>query len=112
MTLRMLHRPLMLTAALMLALVVVSAAGLAFDDRILLGVPIWLKPLKFAISITIYTSTLAWLISLVARRATAARRLGTVIAVALILEMVVIVGQVLRGRPSHFNAATPLDSAL
>src|SRR5688572_29221211 len=107
MNVRTLHRPLMLTAALMLALAVVSGAGLAFDDRILLGVPIWLKPLKFAISITIYTSTLAWLISLVTRRAKAAHRLGTVVAIALILEMVVIVGQVLRGRMSHFNAATP-----
>ena len=106
-----LHPPLMLTAALMVLLTGVSAAGLLLDDRVLLGVPIWIKPLKFAISIAIYSATLAWLISLLDRRRLASA-MGTVIAATAAIEMVVIVGQVVRGRQSHFNYATTLDGAL
>ncbi|MCY0947317.1 hypothetical protein [Streptomyces antarcticus] len=37
---------------------------------------------------------------------------GLVIVVAAVVEMAVIVGQVIRGRRSHFNNETPLDEAL
>ncbi len=108
-----LHRPLVVTAFAMIALVLVSLAGLAFDDRVLMGVPIWTKPLKFSISIVIYTATLAWLVSLLQGRGRRiAGGLGTVVSVAMFVEMAVIVGQVARGRTSHFNVATPLDSWL
>jgi hypothetical protein len=112
MPLRRLHRPLVVTAAAMALLTVVGAVGLAVDDRTLTGAPIWLKPLKFAVSLTVYTLTLAWLLSLLTRRTRIGWWLGTVIAAAAVVEMVVIVGQVVRGRASHFNVATPLDAAL
>ncbi len=102
----------MATAAGMLVFAVISAAGLIVDDRTLVGAPIWLKPLKFGISLAIYTVTMAWLISLLTRGRRAAGRLGSVIGVAAFIEMAVIVGQAARGRQSHFNFATPLDSAL
>jgi hypothetical protein len=107
-----LHPPLMITAAVMTVLALVSVTGLLLDDRILVGAPIWLKPLKFAISLAIYSVTFAWLISLVDRGRRLAWWLGTVIAAASLIEMTVIVGQVVRGRRSHFNVSTPLDSAL
>ena len=107
-----LHRPLLVTAALMAVLVVVSSVGLVSDDRILLGVPIWLKPLKFAISFVIYTATLAWLLSLVTSRRRTGWWLGTVIAATGVIEMAIIVGQAARGRRSHFNVGTSLDSTL
>jgi hypothetical protein len=110
--LKRLHRPLLATGAIMAALTAVSLAGLLLDDRILVGVPIWIKPLKFAISLTIYTVTIAWLISLLTRRRRLGWWLGTIIAVGALVEMVVIVGQVVRGRQSHFNVATPLDATL
>lgn len=106
------HPPLMINAALMVLLTAVSVAGLVLDDRVLLGAPIWLKPLKFAISVAIYSVTLAWLISLVTRGRRIASAMGTVIAAATFIELVVIVGQVVRGRRSHFNFATPLDGTL
>jgi hypothetical protein len=107
-----LHPPLMMTAAAMAVLVAIGTAGVLLDDRMLVGVPIWLKPLKFAISIAVYLVTLAWLLSLLTRRRRIGRWLGTVIAVGMLVEMVIIVGQVARGRQSHFNVAAPLDAAL
>ncbi|MEQ1737400.1 MAG: hypothetical protein ABL886_13470, partial [Rhodoglobus sp.] len=42
------HRPLLWLAAAMAALAVASVVGLVVDDRTLLGVNVWEKPLKFA----------------------------------------------------------------
>jgi hypothetical protein len=108
-----LHRPLAVTAVAMAGLAAVAATGIVVDDRVLLGVPIWLKPFKFAISLVVYTGTLAYLIgSLRGKPARHAGWLGNVIVAASFIEMAVIVGQVVRGRRSHFNVETPLDSAL
>ena len=106
------HPPLIVTALIMAVLAVVSTAGLIADDRILLGAPIWLKPLKFAISLAVYAVTLAWLISLIDRAPRLRWWLGTVVAAASLIEMAVIVGQVVRGRRSHFNYDTALDATL
>lgn len=107
------HRPLLVLTAAMVALAVASVVGLLVDERTLLGQPIWAKPLKFALSIAIYAVTLAWLITLTRGRL---RRVswwaGTVSAVALVIEMVVIVGAVVAGTTSHFNVSTPLASVL
>lgn len=107
------HRPLAVTAVAMAGLTAVAALGIVIDDRELLGVPIWLKPFKFAISLVVYTGTLAYLIgSLKGKPARHAGWLGTAVAVAAFVEMAVIVGQVVRGRRSHFNVETALDSTL
>jgi len=106
------HRPLTAFAGAMAVLAVVATIGLFTDDRILVGVPIWLKPLKFSISFVLYGFTLAWMLSLLRRGRRVGWWAGTVIAVASVIEMTVIVGQVVRGRQSHFNVATPLDATL
>ena len=46
------------------------------DDRTLLGAPLWLKPLKFAISFVAYAGTLAWMLGQLRVPAAAADRLG------------------------------------
>jgi hypothetical protein len=108
-----LHRPLVVTAGMMTALAVFAAIGILVDDRMLLGVPIWLKPFKFSVSIAIYATTIAWMLSLLAeRRRRLGRRLGTIIAGTILVEMVIIVGQAARGHQSHFNNQTPLDASL
>src|SRR5688572_12627035 len=93
-----LSRPLVVTAGGMTVLAVVCVIGLLVDDRTLVGVPIWLKPLKFSISIAIYSVTVAWLLSLLTTHLRLGRWLAIVIAVTMYGEMVIIVGQVLRGR--------------
>ncbi|MFD5324382.1 hypothetical protein [Streptomyces sp. NPDC127092] len=98
----------------MVLLALVSAGGLLLDDRVLVGAPIWAKPFKFSVSFVAYALTLAWMLSLLP--GTRARRVGwwagTVLAAASAVEMVLITGQVVRGRQSHFNAGTPFDAAV
>jgi hypothetical protein len=106
------HRPLMLFASLMVITTLVSAAGLLIDDRVLTGAPIWLKPFKFSVSFVLYAVTWAWMFSLQRRPRRWLRVTGTVVAALGALEMVIIIGQVLRGKMSHFNAETDLDSEL
>ncbi|WP_243709295.1 hypothetical protein [Micromonospora sp. 15K316] len=106
------HRPLMFVAATMVALGLVSLIGLAVDDRVLVGAPIWLKPFKFAVSLFIYLVTLAWLISLLPRGRRIGWWAGTVVAVTGFVEVGLIAVQAGRGRQSHFNVATTLDTAV
>jgi len=108
-----LHRPLLVVSLTLAALSLVGIAGTLFDDRELIGAPIWMKPLKFMISFALYTGTLAWMLSL----QTKARRLGwwmgTVVATGIAVEMALIIGQVVvRGRQLHFNMSTPADEQL
>ncbi|MGW9194158.1 hypothetical protein [Micromonospora chersina] len=106
------HRPLMLFVAAMAVLTVVAAVGVLADPRVLTGVPIWLKPLKFAISFVLYGTTLAWMLTLLPRRSRVAEWAATVIVAMSVVEMAVIVTQVLRGTTSHYNGTTPLNGAL
>ncbi len=106
------HRPLLWLAAAMVALTLVSVAGLVLGPRELTGAPLWAKPLKFSLSVLIYAVTLAWLIGLVQRGRRVASVAGTVIAVFLGVEMVIIVGAAASGLTSHFNVSTPLATAL
>ncbi|WP_154936771.1 hypothetical protein [Micromonospora palomenae] len=106
------HRPMMVFVAGMAVLAVVAAIGIVADSRVLTGVPIWLKPFKFAVSFVLYGTTLAWMLSLLPRRSRTAERAGTVTVAMSLAEMAVIVGQVLRGTTSHYNETTPLNAAL
>jgi len=106
------HRPLFLLAAAMAAVAAVAFVGLLVDDRTITGIPLWAKPFKFATSIAIYALTFGWLIGQLRRGRRVAWWAGTVAAVFLAVEMVVIVGQALRMTTSHFNNTTPMDSSL
>ena len=96
----------------MAGLAVVSAVGVVVDERVLTGVPIWLKPLKFTVSFVLYGVTVAWLLSLLRRRSRVAEWTATVIVALGVVEMAIIVGQVLRGTTSHFNVTSPLNAML
>jgi hypothetical protein len=102
----------MVFVSAMAVLAVVSAVGIFADPRVLTGVPIWLKPFKFSVSFVLYGATLAWMLSLLPRRSRVAEWAGTVIVAMSLAEMVVIVGQVLRGTTSHYNETTSLNAAL
>lgn len=106
------HRPLRLLAWLMVASTLACLVGTAVDDRQLLGLNAWDKPLKFSVSVLIYAVTWSWLIDRLQRFRRLAWWAGTVATLGLVGEMVVIIGQTVRGQASHFNVATPLDITL
>ena len=104
--------PLTATALVMLVALAAAAFGLVLDARLVLGAPVWLKPLKFAASIAIYCLTLLWIFSHIPGFARTRRIVGRVTAGALLLEMAIIGLQAGRGTTSHFNVSTPLDTTL
>jgi hypothetical protein len=104
------HPGLYWLAVAMAALALVTATLAVVDQRVLLGAPLWFKPLKFSLSIMLFAAALAWMLSRLPGRAF--RRTGWGIAVALGLEQVIIVGQAARGVRSHFNDDSAFDAAL
>jgi len=96
----------------MLLTLAATMVGLLLDPRVITGAPAWLKPAKFAVSISIYCFTLLWLLTFVRGRPLLVRLVAWATALALGMEMVIIAAQVVRSTTSHFNVATPLDSAM
>jgi hypothetical protein len=103
---------LITTAALMLVVLVGAIVGLAVDPTVITGAPAWLKPAKFAVSITIYTVTLAWIFTLLPQWSRTRRIIGWSTAAIMVLEMAIIGTQAWRGTTSHFNVGTATDAIL
>lgn len=102
---------LMAATMLFLSFAVPTLMAFALDDRTLLGSNVWLKPLKFEISLALYFATLAWFMPLAdaAFRSTKAGRYVVWGAILLgIFEVAYISFQAARGEASHFNIGTPL----
>jgi hypothetical protein len=104
--------PLVALVLAMAALATVALVGLVVDPRTITGAPAWMKPLKFAISIAIYGTTLHWMLTFIPERPRFVAAISWGVLLALGLEMVLIVMQVMRNTTSHFNQVTPFDAAV
>lgn len=104
------NMPLLIVGVGSLLLLLAAIVGLLVDPRVITGVPAWLKPAKFAVSIAIYSFTLLWFLAQVRGHARLVRLVSYGTALGFVVEVVAIVGQVVRGRTSHFNTATALDA--
>lgn len=108
-------RNLVWAAAFLAACLIVFVPLSVVDGRMLDGVNVWDKPFKFAISLTIHFATLAVLVYLLpedVRRGTTLRVFTALAVAAAVFEILYIALQAMRGRKSHFNFETPLESAL
>ena len=103
---------LTIMAVTMLITFVATLLGIFVDHRVITGTPAWLKPAKFAISVSIYCFTFVWMLRFVENRPRLVRLLANVTTASLIVEMVVILTQAARGTTSHFNQTTTLNTAL
>jgi hypothetical protein len=103
--------PLIRTSVVCLMLFVLALAAAAFDHRVITGAPAWLKPSKFGISTAVFLFTLAWLVRDLPRTR-ALRIASNLIAWLLVLEVMLIILQAVRGTSSHFNINTPLDTTI
>ncbi len=87
----------------MIATFVGTLIGIVVDHRVITGVPAWVKPAKFAISTGVYSFTLLWMLSFVKGHKRLVSFIATTIAIGTLIEMMIIIGQVIRGTTSHFN---------
>ncbi|MEV8510689.1 hypothetical protein [Dactylosporangium sp. NPDC051484] len=97
------HRPLVANATLMFTLTLVCAVGLFVDDRLLMGESVWVKPMKFGFAMGVYGLTLAWLLSKLNKGRRIGWWLGTVFAIAGLLDVGAVVYAAAHGTVSHFN---------
>ena len=104
------NAPLLIVGVASSLLLAVAIVGLLVDPQVITGAPAWLKPAKFAVSIALYSFTLLWFLAQVRGHARLVRLVSYGTAFGFVVEVVAIVGQVARGRTSHFNTATPLDA--
>ena len=103
---------LTILGGVMLATFVATLVGVFVDHRVITGTPAWLKPAKFAISVSVYCFTFVWLLGFVESHPRLVRLVANVTVASFIVEMIVIISQAARGTTSHFNLATPFDSFL
>jgi hypothetical protein len=115
-TLSQVHRPLFFSGLFTIIMGIFFIAGIFLDSRYITGSPAWLKPTKFAISVSIYTFTILWFLSFVDTskkwRARMVKVIGWGLVLTLAAEWVGIITQVFRGATSHFNVSSPLNAAL
>jgi hypothetical protein len=109
------QRTLALFGALMLAAMLPAAIAWGLDDRVLRGASVWIKPLKFMLSVAVLAWTTAWF----AGHLPAARRRGrgvrTVVALVVgagSFEVGYITLQAALGQASHYNVGDPLHAAM
>ena len=103
------------TGAIMLALAVPMVLASMMDGREINDINIWTKPIKFSFSLALHLFTLAFLLRYLPKPYHSARLFGflaALVSIAALYEMAWLIGQSMRGVPSHFNFSTSLDITL
>lgn len=85
--------------------------GSFFDQRELLGVSVWNKPIKFFLSVSIYFWTMGWLMEDL-NQPKKVSRISILIFLLLTGELIIITFQAIRGEQSHYNNTSYFDAAL
>lgn len=97
------------TLAIILAMTMLTGAAGLFDDRMLDGVSVWVKPTKFNFSFAVHVATLLIFVTLLRadlRKSATIRWTMGVTCAAVLLELFYVSLQGARGRASHFNRET------
>ncbi|PSK97608.1 hypothetical protein [Cecembia rubra] len=82
-----------------------------FDGRTLLGTNLWFKPMKFALSIGLFSWTMAWFLAYIGRAAQVKKIQWTIILM-MTIEQLIIIAQAARAELSHFNISSLLNNIL
>jgi hypothetical protein len=94
------------------------ALGLAWalvDPRLVAGVPVWMKPVKFALSFAVLFATLALVeqrLSAPVRDGRAMRVIAWIMGAAFLAEMAYMTHQAALAEGSHFNRSTPFHQIM
>ncbi len=90
----------------------ICIGGLFIDERTLIGVNVWIKPLKFCISGAIYIMTVGFLMTLYPFSTRKKNILNNIVSWTLLFEIGIIVYQASRGVRSHYNQESLFDGLL
>jgi len=97
---------LAVTARLFLVATLPLLLALLIDPRTVNDISVWVKPLKFLVSLSLYYATLAWFCAYLPQKAlrSAAGRFVIHVPIAVgVLEMAWLITAAMHGVPSHFN---------
>ena len=92
-------------------LLVVGGIGYLTDDTIITGINAWIKPMKFALSITIYSWTFAWILKYLPSEGKR-KFISWGIVICMVVENCLIFMQAARGVRSHFNVTSAFDGII
>lgn len=110
------REPTLALLALVMALAMLPAlVALGLDERELRGVNVWVKPLKFMASLSLFAASTAWFMGLLdagRRRAAPARFIVWTIVLAASAEVTYISLQSALGQASHYNVADTLHKVM
>lgn len=109
------ERRLALFGALMLALLLPMAIAWGLDDRLLRGANVWIKPMKFALSIAVLAWTTAWFVGHLQpafRRSRAVHRIVWLLIGSATFEVGYIALQAGLGQASHYNVGDALHGIM
>ena len=94
-------------AAALLLLAGMTLIGIFIDDRVIAGQNVWIKPFKFSMSFAIFLLTIGWVIQYLPH--TLKSRYSSGFVFVIMVEILAIYIQAIRGRTSHYNFETALD---
>jgi len=94
-----------------LVLSIILMILIPFNTHVVLGLNSLVKPLKFSISLWIYSWTMAYIVSYF-KNEIVKKRLIFLIVFVMLFEQIVITVQAFRGTLSHFNVSTPVEHFL
>ncbi|WP_024769417.1 hypothetical protein [Aquimarina macrocephali] len=86
--------------------------GWFIDERTLMGVNVWIKPLKFSISVGIYIFTVGYLMTLYPYSKRKKNCINNIVTWTLLIEVFLIIYQASRGVQSHYNVSSQFDALL
>ena len=101
--------PFAVLTSTMIALFLILLIWAVFDPRLIDGIPVWLKPLKFSLSLVVHFATLALIVRSLSPELRTWRSLtiaATILAAAGLGEMGYIIFQAAQAEHSHFNLSS------
>ena len=101
--------------ALSVLLLIATLIWSQLDQRTLDGVPVWVKPAKFAVSFFVHFATLAIIVALMSPENAELRLVtgvGWVLAAVFVAEMAYLIFQAAQAQHSHYNDATSFHSMM
>ena len=109
------QRTLAIFGALLLAAMLPAAIAWGLDDRVLRGASVWIKPLKFMLSVAVLAWTTAWFVGhlpAARRRSRGVRAVVALVVGAGSFEVGYITLQAALGQASHYNVGDPLHATM